>query len=164
MTNNTVSALKPKRIDAFKTKLRDELLVYDPETHRGHCLNRSASLIWLACDGKTAVSEIAARVAAETPLGIDEPLVWFALVKLDRAGLLSNGETLSHKIQAPTRRAILRRLGTAAALALPVVMSMLVPTPARAASCFPLLHGCTNNAQCCSGHCGVSGVSLVCLP
>jgi hypothetical protein len=35
---------------------------------------------------------------------------------------------------------------------------------AQAASCFPLLHACTNNGQCCSGHCGLSGVSLVCLP
>ena len=164
MINNVLIALRPKRINATTRTLQDELLVYDPSTHRGHCLNKSASIIWLSCDGVTTVSEIASRFAEETQSDVNEPMILFALNKLDKAGLLSQPGDLSHSIQPSTRREILRRLGSVAVIALPAVVSMLVPTPARAASCFPLLHSCSSNAQCCSGHCGLSGVNLVCLP
>ena len=164
MTDDFPGAFKPKRIEALKGELEDELVVYDPVTHRGHCLNRSASLVWLACDGRATVSEIAARLAAETHSGISEVMIQLALIKLDRAGLLSTRGTLSEKIRPRTRRDILRRLGTAAVFALPAVTSLLVPTPASAASCFPLLHSCTKNSDCCSNNCGISGINLVCLP
>lgn len=164
MTDDFPRAFKPKRIDALKVELEDEFVVYDPATHRAHCLNRSASLIWLACDGRATVSEIAARLAAETDSRINEAMIELALIKLDRAGLLSTRGTLSEKMRPRTRRDILRRLGTAAVFSLPVVTSLLVPTPANAASCFPLAHLCTKDSDCCSNHCGVSGVNLVCLP
>src|SRR5262249_10237769 len=143
---------------------QDELLVYDPVAHRGHCLNESASIIWLACDGVATASQIASHFAQETKSPLNEPMVLFALSKLDQAGLLSDAGVLSRTIQPSTRRQILRSLGSAAVIVLPAVMSMLVPTPASAASCFPLLHACSSSAQCCSGNCGLSGVNLVCLP
>ncbi|MBA3352846.1 MAG: PqqD family protein, partial [Blastocatellia bacterium] len=40
----------------------DEVLVYDLETNKAHCLNQSAAMIWRSCDGKNSVSEIAALV------------------------------------------------------------------------------------------------------
>jgi len=164
MIDDAVRGMKPKRIGATKQKLQNELLVYDPATHRGHCLNKSASLIWQACDGEATVLGITERLARETGSEIDEAMVLFGLSKLDKAGLLENAGTVCRKIQPPTRRDILRRLGSVAVIALPAVMSMLVPTPTSAASCFPLLHLCSSNAECCSGHCGVSGANLVCLP
>ena len=164
MIDTVLATMRPKRIEAMARELQDELLVYDPRTHRGHCLNKSASLIWLACDGTATVSQIVARFARDAESGINEPMVLFAMKKLDAAGLLRNPGTLSPKILPSTRREILRRLGSVAVIALPVIATMIVPTPARAASCFPLLHACSTNAQCCSGHCGLSGVTLVCLP
>src|SRR5215475_4055946 len=111
MIDNSLFTLKPKRIDAMKQKLQDELIVYDPATHQGHCLSKSASLIWLACDGEATVSEITARLAGETKSEIDEPIVLFALSKLDKAGLLARAGTICRRIEPPTRREILRRLG-----------------------------------------------------
>lgn len=164
MIDHALQSLKPKRIDAMKRKLQDELLVYDPATHRGYCLNRTASLLWLACDGEATVSEIATRLTGGTESEIDEATVLFGMRKLDEAGLFADAGTLCEKIQPRTRREILRRLGSVAVIALPAVASILVPVPASASSCFPLLHLCTSNAQCCSGRCGLSGGSLVCLP
>jgi Coenzyme PQQ synthesis protein D (PqqD) len=164
MMDTVLATMRPKRIEAMTRELQDELLLYDARTHRGHCLNKSASLIWLACDGTATVSEIVARFAEDAESGINEPMVLFALKKLDAAGLLRNPGTLSPKILPATRREILRKLGSAAVIAVPVIVTMLVPTPARAASCSPLLHTCSSNAQCCSGHCGLMGGTFVCLP
>ena len=153
---------RPKRVDALTREFGDELLIYDMRTHRAHCLNKTAASVWQTCDGKATISEIVERLA---PLaGTNESLVYLALGRLERAGLLERSEAAFQDRLARTRREALRKLGMAATLALPVVTSMLVPEPANAASCFPLLHACSNNAQCCSGHCGLSGVNLVCLP
>ncbi|MCV4613842.1 PqqD family protein, partial [Escherichia coli] len=39
-----------------------ELLVYDLQTDRAHCLNETAAAVWRACDGTKSVNEIAAAV------------------------------------------------------------------------------------------------------
>ena len=52
-----------------------------------------------------------------------------------------------------TRRDVMRRLGTAASMALPVVTSVVAPTAAQAQSCLPLGAQCTLSPQCCSGNC-----------
>jgi hypothetical protein len=38
--------------------LADEVLVYDLERHKAHCLNHAAALIWKHCDGRTSVAEM----------------------------------------------------------------------------------------------------------
>ncbi len=45
--------------------LPDEVLVYDLDRHQAHCLNRSAALVWRACDGHSDPAEIARRLTAE---------------------------------------------------------------------------------------------------
>jgi hypothetical protein len=30
----------------------DEVLVYDLDTNKAHCLNKSAAFVWRSCDGK----------------------------------------------------------------------------------------------------------------
>ena len=46
-------------------ELPDELLVYDLERHRAHCLNPTAALVWKHSDGQTSVEEIATLLHAE---------------------------------------------------------------------------------------------------
>jgi len=43
-------------------ELSEEVLVYDLDRHRAHCLNRTAALIWRHCDGSTSVAEMARRL------------------------------------------------------------------------------------------------------
>jgi len=36
-------------------KIGDELIVYDQDRSRAHCLNPTSSLVWQSCDGQTTV-------------------------------------------------------------------------------------------------------------
>lgn len=161
---NRIDQLRPKRIVALTREFYDELLVYDEGTHKAHCLNKTAAIVWLECTGNATVPEIAKKVEKQLHTEGDDTLVGLAIMKLYKSGLLEKTEAGPGGENLPNRRDVLKRVGTAAIVALPIVTTMLVPTPAHAASCFPLLHTCSNNTQCCSGHCGLSGVTLVCLP
>ena len=118
--------------------LEGETLVYDRDTHQAHCLTPFASRLWEACDGQRTMAEL--RTAgkwsdAEVVRGIDH---------LARAGLLKELPPMK-----PTRRRALARLGRAAAV--PVLVSILVPDAAAAATCIPLNGPCTTSANCCPG-------------
>src|SRR3990172_2529208 len=68
--------------------LPDEVVVYDLERHRAHCLSLTTARIWRSCDGKRASAEIAAHLRSKTGLPIDEDVVLFTLRRLSRARLL----------------------------------------------------------------------------
>jgi hypothetical protein len=132
--------------------LPDETLVYDLERDVAHCLNRSAALVWERCDGQSTTKQIARAVSVEIDLTIDERFIWLALDQLKQKKLLAEIPDRPSTIDGMNRRTALRALGISA-VALPVVASILAPTPAQAASC---LHGgspCTDPTQCCSGIC-----------
>ena len=67
-------------------QLADEVLVYDLERDRAHCLNLAAARVWEKCDGKHSVSEIATEVG-------NEEVTWMAVEQLSRAGLLEENIT-----------------------------------------------------------------------
>ncbi|SRR6266567_4739105 len=138
----------------------DELLVYDKERHEAHCLNRTAGLIWKYCDGRTSVAEISRRLALalrNEEAAIDEQVVWYALKQLKRDHLLQDKLEI-RKMPGSinygvNRRQAIRALGITAVVALPLVMSMVAPTPAQAVSCLGPGASCTASAQCCNGVC-----------
>ena len=123
--------------------LEGETLVYDRDTHQAHCLTPFASRLWEACDGQRTMAELRTALKwsdAEVVRGIDH---------LGRAGLLKELPPMK-----PTRRRALARLARAAAV--PVMVSILVPDAASAASCIPDGAPCTTSAGCCGGCCKVS--------
>jgi hypothetical protein len=136
-------------------ELAEEVLVYDEAGHRAHCLNRTAALVWKSCDGKTTVPRIAERVGAQLSAHVPEDVVWLALEQLGEfellAGASSRAASSSNLI---SRRKMLRRLGVAAAVALPLVTSVVSPTAAEAQS--PCNEENCPPPMCCSGG--------VCLP
>lgn len=134
-------------------ELADEVLVYDLESHKAVCLNKTAALVWRSCDGQKSVRRIARDVAALTGEAVPEELVWLALEQLGRDRLLDARVSRPASFAGMTRRELIRRLGLAAAIALPVVTSIVAPTPAQAASCLPTGAACTVSAQCCNGVC-----------
>ncbi len=142
--------------------LDEETLVYDLTRHRAHCLNRTAALIWRACDGKRTVSEIARSVGEELQRPVDEGTVLYALGQLDKLHLLK--ESVARPTPAPwagvsgmSRRDFIRKAGIAAAVAVPVITSLVAPTKAQAVSCLPTGAACSIGAQCCSGLC-IAGI------
>ncbi|HEY0101572.1 MAG TPA: PqqD family protein [Pyrinomonadaceae bacterium] len=140
--------------DLIVEELKDETLVYDLESHRAHCLNRSAALVWKQCDGRRSVAEIAGNLSREFPAGADDEMVSFALEQLAKFKLLEErgGKPAGAKTGL-TRREMMRRLGLAAAVGIPLVTSIVAPTPAQASTCIPSDGACTSSAQCCSGVC-----------
>ena len=129
-------------------ELPEELLVYDSETHEAHCLNETAAAVWKLCDGRTSVPEIAAKLSATLGKGIDEDVVWLALEDLWKRDLLV-GEPAPDDEAAMSRSQLLRRGGIAAAIAIPVVMSVAAPQAAHAASCIPSTQHCNPGQTCC---------------
>jgi hypothetical protein len=153
--NPEYGQLKPcARADGIVVQaLPDEVLVYDLERHKAHCLNHTAALVWKCCDGQTAVSEMPHILERETHTPVPEDVVWLALQQLGKARLLAE------QIHAPrggdkvSRREVMRRLGWGAVVALPLVTSIVAPTAVEAASCLSTGSVCSSSAQCCSGVC-----------
>ena len=122
-------------------EMPDEVLVYDLDSNKAHCLNQTAASVWKACDGKTSVSEIA-RFFGD---GHNEDLVWLAIDQLSENNLLQ--EKVGTRFQGQSRRAVIKKIGLASMVAIPVIASLVAPQNARAAqSC-----NCVNNGQCTSG-------------
>ena len=140
------------RADCLSREFGDEVLVYDPQNNVGHCLNSTAAAAWKLCDGNSSPSQIARTLSRQFCALVDESVVLLALDRLADAHLLVAPEV---RVERPSRRVVIRRIGIAAAIALPLVTSIVAPTPAEAASCFPDGHACTSPAQCCSGICRI---------
>lgn len=138
-------------------ELPDEILVYDLERHKAICLNRTAALVWKHCDGRTSVAAISRRVGKELGQRVSEEIVWLALDQLGRDKLLRERVGRPVALAGMSRRELMRRVGVAAVVALPLVTSIVAPTPAQAASCLPTGAACTTGAQCCSGVCDTGG-------
>jgi len=124
--------------------LGDKLLVYDLERHKAYCLNQVARQVFRHCDGGTTIPDMARRVGNALGLPVDEHAVRLGLVRLEKAHLLDGPVGLSlHS----SRREMLCTLGRAAAVVVPLVTAITVPTSAQAASgC--LSGSCTQHEQC----------------
>jgi hypothetical protein len=112
--------------------LREEVVVYDTRSHRAHCLNSTAAFVFRHADGRRTDAEIASLLGP----GADEELVAEAVEQLAGAGLLEPSPGGAEP--ASSRREVLRQVALGAAVLAPVVVSLLVPSPAEAAAtCIP---------------------------
>jgi len=93
----------------------------------------------------------------KTPVA--DEVVWFALEQLRKSRLLQEPWVTMAPVEQMSRRVMVRRLGIAAAVAVPLVTSIIAPTAAAAATCTLGQPGatCVNNAQCCSNSCVDNG-------
>jgi hypothetical protein len=120
-----------KRVRNVKVEeFQGEVLVYDLDNHRAHCLNGVAAKVWNLCDGTQSVAQIAAAISDDPTAAPDEALVWTALTELDTASLLDTPiDTATHE---HSRRSAIAKFGWAAAI--PLMLSIAVPEPAYAQS------------------------------
>jgi len=151
-----LSRLAPlARTDKFIVKEVDgELLVYDQQRHKAHCLNKLAADIWRLCDGSKTAAEIATQLSTPT----DERAVLIGFEELRRNHLLEpfDRSLLSTNLlpKAMTRRQAVRAFGLGLAVVVPVVATITAPTPAQAGTCKHNNAGCATGGECCSGVCG----------
>jgi len=124
-------------------ELPEEVVVYDRESHKAHCLNRTAALVWRRCDGRNPVARIAQLIGRDLQTDISEDLVWYALEQLAKDDLLTEKVVpRPEAVVAATaiagarlsRRELVRRLGLAAVVALPLITTIVAPTPVEAAA------------------------------
>lgn len=141
--------------------LPDEVLVYDLDRHQAHCLNRTAALVWRCCDGRSTPAEIARRLTAELDAPFSEDFVLLALGQLESQHLLERAPAEPAKFAALSRRQMVRRLGLAAAVAVPLVTSIVAPRAVEAATCIPPGQPCSPTIACCSVLGCVSGTCSV---
>ncbi len=132
--SGTFLLVGPSKDELLVEAVGEELVVYDPERHRAHYLNRTAALVWQDCDGRTNVAEVATLLARELGLPADEKVVRQALEQLEKARLVR--EPLPRRSEGAklSRRDVVRKLGLVGALSclMPVVSSIIAPTPAIA--------------------------------
>lgn len=134
-------------------ELPDELLVYDLERHKAHCLNSTAAFIWKHCDGRTSAARMAELLAKSLGASVDEDVVWCALNQLEKDKLLEESLAWPAGMERISRRALVRRIGIAAIL-LPLVTTITAPTAQAASSCGMGCVGgvggtCPSGCTCC---------------
>jgi Coenzyme PQQ synthesis protein D (PqqD) len=117
-------------------EVANESLVYDESSHEAHCLNRTASLVWRHCDGRTTVGEMVTILHRSLGTPADPGVVELALEQLQVVGLVDGPVAPVAGTPSVSRRRLLSRLGTAGmAMALaPLVTSVMTRTARAQAS------------------------------
>ena len=117
-----------------------ELIAYNLKRHRVHCLNDEAVKIWRLCTGGRTVEEIAAKFESSLDATPRETVVRDTVAQFERLGLVEPSESAVPKM---SRRELVRKIGIgvlAAGVVLPLVTSIVAPTPAYAQSCIKCMN------------------------
>jgi hypothetical protein len=144
-------------------EVEDELLVYDQDHDSAHRLNRTAAIVWRHCDGEHDIPALVAVLSEELGGDLaDEDLVRIALDNLADRGLVEGVPQRAPEETRVSRRRFIRRVGTVgvAALALPVVTSLVAPSPASAQS--PCSSSTCSSSSTCACECLSSSLSTLC--
>ena len=131
-----------------------EVLIYDQVSNKAHCLNQTAAKVWKYCDGETTLADACSALSHDLETPVNEKLVWYAVDQFSKDNLLEQDiAPPAFIISGMSRRQMVRTLGLAAIVAVPLVTSIVAPTPAQAATCIVSGGACTGSAQCCSNSC-----------
>ena len=145
-----------RKCQLIAKEVSGELIVYDREIDRVHCLNSTAAFVWTHCDGRTSVARMARLLEDEIKVPVEPGIVLYALEQLNKSKLLDESYAVIAPKQALSRRAVMR-LGVATALTIPFISSISAPTAAQAATCLPGGAICASDSACCSNSCVDNG-------
>ena len=112
--------------DLIVQELNDELLIYNLSTGRALSLNATSSKVFNACDGQTSFDDFKRNHK------FTDDLIYLALDELKRNNLLENYQ--STHFGNLSRREVIRRVGLATIVALPVITGIVAPSAASARS------------------------------
>jgi hypothetical protein len=116
-------------------KVGAEVVIYDRERHVAHNLSQPAAFVWQHCDGQTTIGELATLLEEELHHPVDEEFIWLVLDQLQNNWLLREAVKQPGDERRISRRQATKNLGQAALmLVAPIVVSIVVPTPAMAQS------------------------------
>ncbi len=141
---------RSRKNDIVTQDIKDEMMIYDLNTNKAFHLNQTSAFVWSACDGNNSVSQIAQQLSIELKTFVSEDFIWLTLNELIKMNLLES-DKFTKTFTRFNRREMVKRIGTASMIALPVVSSLVAPTSADAQStCVNLGGTCTTSAQCCA--------------
>ncbi|MGI9056302.1 MAG: PqqD family protein [Pyrinomonadaceae bacterium] len=151
--------MKPiaRKDDLVIQEVGGEILVYDLKTNKAICLNQTSALVWQNCDGKKDAMEIAKNIEKELGSNVSEDFVWFAVNQLEKENLLIEKEDKFYKFEGLNRRDVIKRIGLASVIALPLISTIVAPTAANAQSRVGTGGACTQSSQCISNCCQATG-------
>jgi Coenzyme PQQ synthesis protein D (PqqD) len=131
--------------DLLVEHLADETVIYDTRTKEAHCLSPLSAAVFAHCDGRTTVDQLAALATERLDEPVDGPRVMDALAQLQERDLLAVPPR-----DGLSRRDMLRRtaMAGAAAASIPLITTIVAPTPAAAQTQF-----CSNLCDCCEPGC-----------
>jgi hypothetical protein len=110
-------------------EMPDEILVFDTETNKAHCLNSTAAFVWQACDGKNSIADIARSFGSYAKSPVQEDLIWLAIDQLNGNNLLA--QELKADFNGQSRREVIKKIGLAAVISLPIISSLIAPVAAQ---------------------------------
>lgn len=128
-------------------EIADEVLVYDLETNKAHCLNRTAAFVWKSCDGKYTIEEVSKLLAKDEGKRVEEDIIRLAISQLSEKKLLETKSPIGFS-ELQNRRETIKKIGLAAAIALPGITSLVAPTAASAGTTCTQTCTCTLAAAC----------------
>src|SRR5580700_990790 len=98
--------------------------VFDTLTKTVHSINKTAAAAFEACRDKRTVPQVAAAMQETLNSTVTEEMAMAAISELERAGLVACSGPLSTKRGQASRRSVLKAVGTVAATAAPLVLSL----------------------------------------
>lgn len=138
MNNNPLARQK----DLVIQETPDEVLVFDMNSNKAHCLNASAAFVWKACNGENSIGDIARQFELNGNGSVTEDFIWLAIDQLQENSLLQN--EITPRFEGQSRRQVIKKIGLASMVAVPVIASLVAPQNALAVgSC-----ACVNPADC----------------
>ncbi len=138
-------------------ELEGEFLVYDLVKNKALCLNKTSALVWQACDGSRTIAEIGDVVGKQLNSQVNEDIVWLALDQLSKESLVEEQIKPNDKFNGLSRREVIRKVGFASLIALPVITSLVAPVAAAAGTCAPNTNCASGTARCPGCACGGNG-------
>lgn len=167
---NTYFLPKSRTSEIIVQELPEETLVYDLQKNRAFLLNRTSAIVFGLSDGTKSASEISSLMTEKLRSNVSEDFVWLALNELQNSDLLENKNELKNHLTGFSRREIVKQVGLASMVALPIVASITAPMAVNALSsaaslgeaCITSLAGGQGNCQT-SLRC-VGSVCINCTP
>lgn len=123
---NTLPKARTENI--VEQNLKQETLIYDLITNQAFNLNETLSIIYKACDGATTFTELKRKYK------FSDDFIYLALDELKQNELLAKGVGYVSPFANTSRREVIKKVGLATMLMLPLVSGLVAPTAAQAAS------------------------------
>lgn len=118
---------KSRSANILQQEINEGIMIYDLDKNTAYSLNETSTIIYKYCDGKTTFEDIKKNHQ------FSDDLIYFALDQLNANNLLEDYD--SKHFAGMSRREVIRKIGLASMVALPMISYLVAPQAAAAASC-----------------------------